>query len=249
MKMKQIVACAALVAASGVAAPAYAGASANVGLFSSYMFRGVNQNPLSTDLTAIQGGLDYAHDSGLYVGTWLSNIDFKGYNDTVTYETDFYGGYTFKAGEVGLDVGALHYYYADDSKLDTTEFYVGATYGPVTGKVFYTSDYFGTDKEGYYYTVSGSLPVMDGFFTVGANVGYSVGDGPKNFVTAVYETDSTGTLIGTPEDAYIDYGVTISKSFDPGYTFSLAFIGSNLDGAASKEQERVVFGVKKVFSF
>lgn len=241
MKMKQIVACAALVAASSVAAPAYAGASANVGLFSSYMFRGVNQNPLSADLTAIQGGLDYAHDSGIYVGTWLSNIDFAGYTDNVTYETDFYGGYTFKLGEVGLDVGALHYYYADDTDLDTTEFYVGATYGAVTGKVYYTSDYFGTDKEGYYYTVSGSLPVMDGFFTVGANIGYSVGDGPKLFVGSLYDS--------SPEDSYLDYGITISKSFDPGYTFSLAYIGSNLDGDIAKEQERVVFGVKKVFSF
>ena len=240
MKMKQIVACAAVLAASSVAAPAFAGASANVGVFSSYQFRGVNQNPNADDLTALQGGFDYAHDSGFYVGTWASNIDFAGYEDDATLEVDVYGGYTTKVGEIGLDFGVLQYLYHDDSKLNTTEAYVGATYGPVTGKVFYTPDYFGSDESGFYYTASTSFPLVEGI-TLGGNIGYSQGKGPQAFVGSLYDTD--------PEKGYLDYGVTLSKSVDPGYTFSLAFIGTNLDGDIAEERERVVLGMKKVFSF
>ncbi len=69
MKMKQIVACAALVAATGVSAPAFAGATGNVGVFSDYIFRGISQ---TGGAAAVQGGLDYSHASGLYAGTWIS---------------------------------------------------------------------------------------------------------------------------------------------------------------------------------
>ena len=41
----------------------------NVSLTSDYKFRGISQ---SDESPAIQGGLDYAHDSGFYVGTWAS---------------------------------------------------------------------------------------------------------------------------------------------------------------------------------
>ena len=40
--------------------------SANVGLFNQYSFRGIDQ---SGEEAAIQGGFDWAHDSGFYIGT------------------------------------------------------------------------------------------------------------------------------------------------------------------------------------
>src|SRR5450759_2873562 len=60
------------------AAPAAAPASpqtftGNVGLVSQYIFRGLSQTNGSP---ALQGGLDYAHSSGFYAGTWLSNISW-----------------------------------------------------------------------------------------------------------------------------------------------------------------------------
>jgi hypothetical protein len=47
--------------------------SANIGAVSNYMWRGVSQ---TQDGPAVQGGLDYAHSSGFYIGTWASNVDF-----------------------------------------------------------------------------------------------------------------------------------------------------------------------------
>jgi uncharacterized protein (TIGR02001 family) len=47
--------------------------SANIGAVSNYVWRGVTQ---TGDQAAIQGGLDVAHASGFYAGTWASNIDW-----------------------------------------------------------------------------------------------------------------------------------------------------------------------------
>jgi uncharacterized protein (TIGR02001 family) len=47
--------------------------SANIGVVSNYMFRGTTQ---TGDQPAVQGGLDFTHESGFYAGTWASNVDF-----------------------------------------------------------------------------------------------------------------------------------------------------------------------------
>ena len=230
MKMKQIVACAAVLAASSVAAPAFAGATGNVGVFSQYVFRGVEQS-LTSD-PAVQGGLDYAAESGLYAGTWISNTEFAGYNgDLVRYETDVYGGYATKFGDLGVDVGALYYYYTDDSKLNTVEGYFGASYGPVSAKVYYTPAYYGTSESGLYVSATATFPLSE---TVGLafNVGSSSGDGPKAFLG----------------DSYIDYGATLTKTIEGGFTFSLAVLGTDLDTALYPDDKPIaVIGLKKSF--
>ena len=48
--------------------------SANIGAVSNYMWRGVTQ---TLDGPAVQGGLDFSHESGFYAGTWASNIDWN----------------------------------------------------------------------------------------------------------------------------------------------------------------------------
>ncbi len=48
--------------------------SANIGVVSNYMWRGVTQ---TQDGAAVQGGLDFTHSSGFYAGTWASNVDFN----------------------------------------------------------------------------------------------------------------------------------------------------------------------------
>ena len=60
--------------------------TANVGLFSDYRFRGISQ---TATRPALQGGFDYAHSSGFYVGNWNSNVDASaGYPDG-NLEMDF----------------------------------------------------------------------------------------------------------------------------------------------------------------
>ena len=64
---------------------------------------------------ALQASLDWSHDSGFYLGTWASNVDF-GANDPKT-EIDFYAGVKPTVGDTSLDFGVLYYGYSKDKGL------------------------------------------------------------------------------------------------------------------------------------
>ena len=87
------------------AAPAVTG---NMSLVSDYRFRGIAQ---TFEKPALQGGFDFAHSSGLYVGNWNSNISEGAGFPQGNLEMDFYGGFKKSFGDLGLDVGAIYYYY------------------------------------------------------------------------------------------------------------------------------------------
>ena len=124
-----------------------------VALYSEYEYRGISQ---TSEKPAVQLNLDYAHKSGLYVGTFLSNIkwlkdtaEVGGFSTKANLEWDIYGGYKFEVvKDVTLDVGYLRYEYPSSSqfspKPNTDEVYVGASYGPATLKYSYSfNDTFG----------------------------------------------------------------------------------------------------------
>jgi uncharacterized protein (TIGR02001 family) len=110
-------------AADEPAAPEVSPITANVTVASNYIYRGLTQ---TNNKPAIQGGFDYAHESGFYVGNWNSNISWisDGYNNagvakqsapstSAPIEMDFYAG--FKKEFIGegfaSDFGVLQYYY------------------------------------------------------------------------------------------------------------------------------------------
>lgn len=157
----------------------------NIGLTSDYVFRGVSQTQSEP---AIQGGFDYSHASGLYVGTWASNVEWaSGYKDNNSMEIDLYGGYRGAVGDVGYDVGIITYYYpgdqiSDANDPDTTEVYVGASWKFLSAKYSYTvSDHFvgwGTDTDtggktrgSYYIELNAAYDLGSGWGVLG-HVGY-----------------------------------------------------------------------------
>ena len=71
MKQKFMIGTAAALMAM-TSASALAEASANIAFATDYRFRGISQTDKDF---AIQGGFDYAWDSGFYIGTWASNVD------------------------------------------------------------------------------------------------------------------------------------------------------------------------------
>lgn len=118
----------------------------NVGLFSQYVFRGVSQ---TNERPALQGGFDLGHKSGLYVGTWASNISWLSDAAPVSasLEWDVYGGYKGSLpADFGYDVGALYYYYpgrypvANYTKPDTLELYAALTWKFLSLKYSYSAD-------------------------------------------------------------------------------------------------------------
>ncbi|MDQ5847403.1 MAG: TorF family putative porin, partial [Pseudomonadota bacterium] len=92
-------------AAQATPAPAVTG---NASLVSEYRFRGIDQ---TFGKPAFQGGFDYAHSSGIYVGNWNSNVNSGAGFPHSNLEMDFYGGWKKAFGDFGLDVGAIYYMY------------------------------------------------------------------------------------------------------------------------------------------
>ncbi len=83
--------------------------SAKIGAVTDYRFRGVSQ---TQGRIALQGGLDYAHLSGLYIGTWLSTVSKDLYTKGQGLEWDIYGGWKNEfAKDWTVDVGVLTYIY------------------------------------------------------------------------------------------------------------------------------------------
>lgn len=127
----------------------------NASLVSDYRFRGISQTQGGT---ALQGGVDYAHKSGLYLGNWNSSVSSEVYTNGSGLESDIFGGYKTKFLGVTLDVGALSYKYSGAKAFNTDEIYAGAAIGPVSAKVShtYSNKYFNTDnaKGTKYYEVN-----------------------------------------------------------------------------------------------
>jgi len=146
---------AAALTASALAAaqtPAPSPLTGNMAIVSDYRFRGISQ---TFELPAIQGGIDYVHESGLYVGNWNSSVSGLSFTDTAGIEMDFYGGWKKSFGDIGVDVGLLQYYYpgaktSAGEKYDTLEGYVAASWKWLTLKYSHAfSDFFGlTDSDG-----------------------------------------------------------------------------------------------------
>jgi len=150
----------------------------NLSFVSDYQYRGISQ---TDEDPAIQGGFDYAHSSGFYLGTWGSNVDANFYGNA-NMEWDLYGGYSGSAGDLGYNVGLLQYYYPDNTiDADTLEAYAGVTYKGFGLKASYsTGEYFGiADSEGtVYWDASYGYTFENG---VGLNLhyGYTAGEGAQ----------------------------------------------------------------------
>ena len=186
-----------------VAGAANAEVSANASAVSQYMWRGQPQ----TAGAALQGGIDYSSDSGFYVGTWGSNVDWSAGGA----EVDVYGGWSkdLESG-LGLDFGATMYAYPNDSGWNTVELSAKASISVFSFGLYYTSDYFDSDAAMY---VSGdaSIPLGETPLSLDGHVGYSSGDG----ITQTFGVDN-----------YVDYsaGVTYSKD---AYTFGMHYISAS----------------------
>ena len=124
-----LVAAASMADAAPAAAPASAWSqSANLAFTSDYIWRGLSQ---SNSHTAVQGGFDVAHTSGLSAGVWASNV----YNTEATLEVDLYANYGFKVAGIDASVGYIAYVYEAESALNFQEINVAATIAGITFKV------------------------------------------------------------------------------------------------------------------
>lgn len=184
------------VAVAGMAAPlaAQAELTGNIGVYSKYVLRGIT-NDAENDNTAVQGGLDWSHSSGIYLGYWGSNLDYgKGTagtgNTNTGFENDIYGGYAFKAGPVDLSVGIIQYFYTQVDDSDGTELVGTVGWGPVKGGFKYLlTDVAWGNKGDIYLTVDYGMDLpME--FKFNASLGFYRYEDSGEFIAS--STESSG---------------------------------------------------------
>ncbi len=191
--------------------------SANLAVTSDYVWRGISQ---TLGDPAIQGGIDYAHESGVYVGAWASNVDFFSSNapdstpdddDDAGIELDLYVGYS---GETefgfGWDLGVIQYRYpgARKSLLDTSEeFYAGASY-----RFFNVMVYRDFDNDSSYVEAGLEFELPQAF-TLNLRGGHFDFDDAQD---------------------YTDYGIALSRSL-AGFDVSVQYTDTDLSDSACAE--------------
>jgi uncharacterized protein (TIGR02001 family) len=170
MRQVRILATLGLLAA---AAAAQAEVSSTWTLTNDYDFRGTSQ---SAKDPAVQASIDYASESGWYVGAWASNVDFGPAVD-IDYEVDLYTGFSGGDEEgLGWDVGFVYYAYPDESDANYPEIYGKISHGMFSGALFYSNDYVGSSESAIYVSGDVSVPIADSGFSVNAHAGYNFGD-------------------------------------------------------------------------
>ncbi|MEA3394151.1 MAG: TorF family putative porin [Pseudomonadota bacterium] len=235
--------------------------SFNLGAVSDYRFRGLEQ---TAGGPSIQGGIDFAHKSGFYAGTFVaSNIKWiKEFNGSTKgdWEVDLYGGYKGEAMGLGYDVGLITYQYPGNnsgeagtpggavnySKADTSEAYVGVSYKMVSLKYSHSmGDFLGNkDTNGSrYWDLSANFDLGNGF-TLTPHVGWQT-----------LPTNSTSNTANTAN--YSDYALTLAKDMGNGVVISLAAIGTDAkrsfytstfgNNSRFYGQDTVVLGLKYTF--
>lgn len=207
--------------------------AANVTVVNDYRYRGISQTNFKP---AIQGGFDYAHESGFYIGNWNSTISWisdaattGGYNVSAPIEMDFYAG--FKKELIGegfaSDLGVLQYYYPTSglpsgaTNPNTTEIYAAQnyTFGPLTGFVKFSyavTNIFGfaNSSGSYYPDLTANYDTGVWGLSVNAHVGYQ-------------KIAGQNVIAGVPTASYTDWKLGLTKDFGGGLSLAAAYIGTN----------------------
>ena len=217
--------------------------TANVTLASDYRYRGITQGNFRP---ALQGGFDYAHESGFYIGNWNSSIswlsDGYGSNPAVSapIEMDFYGGYKTEVAGVALDGGLLQYYYSTKNMPGSTTVATCKTAGsrnacgvnPNTTEAYFAATYqFAMLK--YSYALTDLFGIYD-------SKGASYIDLALNYDTGFEGITLNGhvgrQMISTKTDgvdySYTDWKIGLTKDLGKGLNVAVAYIGTNAKKAA-----------------
>lgn len=229
-------------AAEVPAAPEVSPVTANVTITNDYRYRGITQ---SNYQPAIQGGFDYAHESGLYIGNWNSTINWVS-NTTnngvkAPIEMDFYGGFKKELIAEGFasDFGVLQYYYNQSGSYpagsmlnpNTTELYAAQnfTFGPVTGfvKVNYSlTNIFGVPNSSgsFYPDLTANYDTGIWGISLNGHVGYQYIAGQPN--------TPSGWSGPTPNNiSYTDWKLGATKDFGGGLSLAAAYVSTNANSS------------------
>jgi len=181
----------------------------NLGWDSEYIFRGISQSDSSAN-----GGVDWASETGFYLGVWAADVD-EG------LEIDYYGGFKGQAGDFGYTIGATYYDYTDDFDDTYREINLGASWkwlsldvaigeydnfdGPTLNYEYYELT---AERNGFFATVGSFQNDFDGEY---GKIGY--GTGLFGIDVTGYYVYGNKDLLGPDGSSDQSIVVQLNKSF------------------------------------
>lgn len=206
----------------------------NATVTNNYLWRGLTQ---TSNNAAVQGGLDYAHESGFYAGTWVSNVNY-GPGDVYSYEHDMYLGLA-GGDDLTWDFGWLYYNYDNEAKFDFHEIYGSLGYRGFSATAFILSGTEADESPGqdfgfgstYYLSLDYGFELQNGL-GIGFHIGQHAGDFSEAFN-------------GVPGD-YVDYNVSFAVK---DFTFTISQTDLSDPGPDALDNDAVKFVVAYSFEF
>ena len=128
--------------------------SGNAAIQTDYIWRGMTQN---NGENSVNVGLDVDFENGFYVGTWGATVGVGNSN----LELDYYGGYTFEMGGIGVNIGAIQVKYDGDNQYDFSENYIALSL-PMNVGLHYSEG----DELGDYAEISWGMDVGAGSLAI-----------------------------------------------------------------------------------
>ena len=199
--------------------------SGNVTIVSDYSFRGETQTGRDA---AIQGGFDLGFDSGFYIGTWASNVNFGPYSDGAdpTYtsmELDLYAGFGGAMSESSTwDVSIIRFEYPNEGAADYIEVALAFSFGDFSVGANYSPEYLGEGGDTFLYPY----------------VGYSFGLGESATLDV-----SVGQGLGDTGD-HLDYSIMLGAPV-AGLDFGIGVVGTDIDDGSPGNEGRLILSLSK----
>jgi uncharacterized protein (TIGR02001 family) len=184
---------------------------------SDYVFRNLSQ---TRNRPAVQGSLELSHESGVYVGTFASNVAFP--NTNARQEVDGILGYRRTIDSFTFDVSGVYYgypgYSAQPGQYDLAfaEAILKLKFElePVTfvGTAAYSPDFFGASGNAYWLEtgIDWKTPLLD--IVLSGRVGYQWIENNARF--------------GAPD--YFAYSIYATVPIALGFSAAVGFYGTNI---------------------
>lgn len=232
-----------------IVAQAETTASGNIGVHSMYLLRGIGRE---NDNTAVQGGLDYNHDSGLYLGWWGSNLGYSYDKNVGTdpggngFENDFYGGYAGSAGDISYKLGLIQYYYINVDDSDLTEVLANVGYAGASLQMQYLANDGWWGNSGDIYWTAGYSFALPSNFTLGASLGwYTYNDSTNADMCGTDPVTGAALDCTTSDSGYRHLNLTLSHPIaDTGASMYVQYTNAGEDRTGNDNyDDKVVFGV------
>jgi uncharacterized protein (TIGR02001 family) len=202
--------------------------SGNFSLVTDYSFRGVSQTGREI---AIQGGIDWEHEIGLFLGLWGSSIKFPG--DNTFLEQDFYGGYKGAIDDFSYQFLGTFFFYPKEQQFNYWEFALNLGYNldfmQLSAGFLGSPDYFGTLGTGFYLSSGAAVPIPLEIpyvkFTVDGNIGWTTAE--ENILD---------------DDEYFDWNIGLVAGLPHGLSLDFRYVDTDIKGVFDADA-RFVFGI------